>query len=145
MKTREIPLESERTLTVKGRIDRIDIRSDGQLAVLDYKTQRLEQLKKRLDPPGEDVQLPLYAWLVDGPVANASFLSLEKNGKRLESAGLEDDLPTVCEATLDRLATLFNRLYRGAPLPAHGAAESCGYCEMRGLCRKDYWDEPSAP
>jgi ATP-dependent helicase/nuclease subunit B len=28
----------------------------------------------------------------------------------------------------------------GAGLPAHGAAGVCGYCEMRGLCRRDYWE-----
>ena len=38
-------------------------------------------------------------------------------------------------------ARLFNALYQGAPLPAQGSAQACEYCEMSGLCRKDYWND----
>ncbi len=143
VKTRDISLEEGHTLTVKGRIDRIDINPNGKLAILDYKTQSLDRLKKRLDIPGEDVQLPLYAWLADDPshVDNATFLSLEKNDGHLKDIGLEDNLATLCTETHTRLTTLFNQIYRGTPLPAQGTAKNCSYCEMRGLCRKDYWSE----
>ena len=40
----------------------------------------------------------------------------------------------------ERLAADLQRVADGAPLPAIGAASVCQTCEMRGLCRRDYWD-----
>jgi ATP-dependent helicase/nuclease subunit B len=105
--------------------------------VIDYKTARHQALRRRLDPPGEDVQLLVYALLWGGPVAAALFLSLERGGVRAVELG--GDLAALAAAARDRLAELFDALRAGAPLPAQGAEAVCEYCEMRGLCRRNYW------
>ncbi len=162
-RSREIPLPGGRTLTLKGRLDRVDMRtrmkdeggrmketSEGadtssliphpsslQFAVLDYKAQGVKKLKDKLKEPGEDVQLPVYALLQGGDVTEAAFVSLDRDG--VESIPLEQDAAELGAAVEARLAELFDALHHGAGLPAQGLAEVCEWCEMRGLCRKDHW------
>ena len=31
------------------------------------------------------------------------------------------------------------RIAAGEPLPALGEGSVCGWCDARGLCRKDFW------
>ena len=49
-------------------------------------------------------------------------------------------LAELAEANRERLRDMFDALYQGASLPAQGIAQACEYCEMRGLCRRDYWN-----
>ncbi|GAO34979.1 hypothetical protein SCT_0359 [Sulfuricella sp. T08] len=138
-RTRELELDGGRSLTLKGRIDRIDTRSDdgeAAYAVLDYKTQSRVGLQKKLETPGEDVQLPVYALLLEESVVEAAFVPVDEDGstKIVE----QEDIYALSKATGQRLRELFNALYRGAALPAQGSAPACAYCEMSGLCRKDY-------
>ena len=141
----------ERVLTLRGRLDRIDA-SDAEKgwAVLDYKTQSKARLKGKLNLPGEDVQLPLYAALFEralagpggiaaaGGLAEAGFVALDQGATAYVAPPQE--IAELAGAVLARLRQLFADLYDGAALPANGTDEACAYCEMRGLCRKDYWD-----
>ena len=138
MRSLELELDDGRNLTLKGRIDRVDTRSDDgeeACAVLDYKTQSRAVLKKKLETPGEDVQLPVYALLLGGPVVEAAFVPVDDEGI---AAVAQEDIYALSKATGQRLREMFNALYRGAALPAQGSAQVCAYCEMSGLCRKDY-------
>ncbi len=137
-RTLELELDEGRSLTLKGRIDRVDTRSDDgeeACAVLDYKTQSRSGLKKKLDTPGEDVQLPVYALLLGGPVVEAAFVPVDDEGI---AAVAQEEIYALSQATGQRLKALFNALYRGAALPAQGSEQACAWCEMSGLCRKDY-------
>jgi ATP-dependent helicase/nuclease subunit B len=135
----EIALEGGDMLTLRGRLDRLDRRetADGhEYSVLDYKTQSIDVLRRKVRVPGEDVQLAAYA-LLQGEVTDAAYLSLDKASVTAvpphgEPAGL-------AAADRERIAHSFSRLLRGAPLPAHGDLPTCSWCEMRALCRKDYW------
>lgn len=135
-RSREIPLPGGRSLTLKGRLDRVD-GSGSAFAVLDYKAQGVKKLKDKLKVPGEDVQLPVYALLQGGDVTEAAFVSLDREG--VESIPLEQDVSELSAAVEARLAELFDALHHGAGLPAQGLAEVCEWCEMRGLCRRDHW------
>jgi ATP-dependent helicase/nuclease subunit B len=138
--TLEMALDDGRSLTLKGRIDRVDTRSDDgeeACAVLDYKTQSRIGLQKKLAAPGEDVQLPVYALLLGGPVVEAAFVPVDEEGIK---AVAQEDIYALSQAAGQRLRELFNALYRGAALPAQGSGQACTYCEMSGLCRKDYHD-----
>jgi ATP-dependent helicase/nuclease subunit B len=44
----------------------------------------------------------------------------------------------AAEALQGLIGALFPALHAGAALPAHGDDRACAYCEMRGLCRKDW-------
>ena len=116
-----------------GRIDRIDsMRDEAAVSLLDYKTQRIQQIRERLK---DDVQLPAYALLVDGAV-EAAYVSLDD--ERVEAVACADDLDAAAAAQGERLVRAFTDLRGGTALPAHGADSVCGFCEIRGLCRRGH-------
>ena len=125
-----------------GRIDRVDVRADGApgAALYDYKTQRAAAIVARLP---DDVQLPVYA-LLHGDAERAAYVALDDERiVAVAAAGADEDdnapsLGAAAEAQGARLAHAYADLRAGAPLPAHGAERVCAFCEMRGLCRRDY-------
>ena len=127
-----------RTFVLRGRIDRVDHADDGSCAMVDYKTSAPQPLRQALDPPGEDVQLPVYALLWGGEVAAALFLSIDREGVRPVALPV-DDINALARATRARLAELYDAIADGAALPAQGSDDVCQYCEFQGLCRKKYW------
>jgi RecB family exonuclease len=59
----ELPVDENRSLTIHGRIDRIDRHSDGRWAIFDYKTGDEGKSPEKTHRHGEewiDLQLPLY-------------------------------------------------------------------------------------
>ena len=135
--TREIalPLAGGGSLALHGRLDRIDRRADGAEAVLDYKTQDAQGLKRRLADAGEDVQLACYALLQGERVTEAAYLALD--GEKPAELALPD-VQGMAREQGERLAAAVAALRAGASLPAHGTQAVCEWCEARGLCRKDY-------
>lgn len=127
-------------IELRGRLDRLDRRGD-ELSVIDYKTQDASALRRRLEQPGEDVQLSAYA-LLRPEVGEAAFLAVdEKNGKPRPVAPGEA-LPALAGRERVRFVDVFGRILAGAPLPANGEDSVCGWCEMQSLCRKRYWTAP---
>ncbi len=129
-------------IVLHGRIDRIDADADGRRQVIDYKARAADALRKSLKVAGEDIQLPFYGLLL-GHADAATYLGFER--ARDEKRGVEAVPPPqpigdLMRAVGERLAADLQRIGDGAPLPAHGAATVCATCEMRGLCRRDYWD-----
>ncbi|MBU0594727.1 MAG: PD-(D/E)XK nuclease family protein [Gammaproteobacteria bacterium] len=136
--TRQIALMGGGSLTLRGRLDRVDAKGAEQ-AVLDYKTQSLDNLKKKLKPAGEDVQLACYALLLETLPRQAAFVAVDE--EVVQQVEPVEPLAELAEANLERLQIMFQSLHEGEPLPAQGVSAACQYCEMRGLCRKDYWNE----
>ena len=136
----EITLADGAVLTMEGRIDRIDKRAESGLSacsIVDYKTRAYDALRRTIRDPGEDVQLPVYTVLLSGEVQEALFLSLD--GGQARSVCL--DLQTLAEAeqSIERLRDIFSRMHEGGSFPAQGVDAVCRWCEMQGLCRKEYW------
>lgn len=129
---RPLRIGEEHSLSLYGRVDRLDAGPDG-LAVVDYKTQGLSTLRAKVKWPGEDVQLPFYGLLTGA--TQAELVSLDD--KRVEGVSL-DDLTEAVAAEESRLTATFDALAAGAGLAATGAPEICQWCEMRGLCRLDH-------
>lgn len=132
----EITTPKGNRLELRGRLDRVDAGPAGA-AVVDYKTSDSSRLKKLLEQPGEDVQLPVYALLWGVPVAEALFLSMER--EEVKAVALGPDVQPLADAVRARLCEVFDALAAGAPLPAQGVEGACEYCEARGLCRRNYW------
>jgi ATP-dependent helicase/nuclease subunit B len=137
-----------RAVELTGRLDRIDRRSDGALTVLDYKARNSEDLKRGLKIAGEDIQLPFYGLLLrNSPLATgqiaAAYVAFDRG--REGASGVQTVAPpqpyeSLVEEVGSRLQADLRRIADGAPLPALGAPSVCEYCEMRGLCRRDYWE-----
>ncbi|HET9113526.1 MAG TPA: PD-(D/E)XK nuclease family protein [Burkholderiales bacterium] len=135
---REYALQQGRTIALYGRLDRID-KNVGKYAILDYKTGNPQGLKYKLRQVDEDVQLPAYVILLQAPVGQTAFVSLD--GKVIDTIDLpEDTIPDASERCAERLISLFDQMYGHIPLPANGTDEVCRHCTMRGLCRRDQWE-----
>lgn len=132
-----LPLTDDTLLTLRGTLDRID-RHGTDYTVLDYKTRTPTVLRTQLKAAGEDVQLPVYVLLAAEEVSAAGYLSLDRDEVKI--VPLEDNLSQLAQAVGERLTDIFSALHAGAGLPAQGVDAACNWCEMRGLCRRDYWE-----
>jgi ATP-dependent helicase/nuclease subunit B len=143
----EINGNGVRSIVLKGRIDRIDERN-GEIEVLDYKARRRQQLSEDLALAGENVQLPFYGLLYPGKVTRASFVFLQRTSDRQDQVGMlppRQPYPELVEALRVRLRADLARIAGGQPLPALGNEVVCEWCEMRGVCRRDFWRETGEP
>lgn len=134
---RSVPWADGKETLLYGRADRLD-RKDGDLAVLDYKTQARQTLLAKLDPAGEDVQLAAYAWLA--AAAEAGFITVDEKKIDLLRTVSGDALKERGAAEAGRIAATLQAMAAGQALPAHGAPGTCAWCEMQGLCRRAHWD-----
>lgn len=144
---RPLPIGGGREIVLHGRIDRIDEDGTGRLQVIDYKARAVERLKSGLKLPGEDVQLPFYGLLLAGAAQCATYVSFDRAGEG--DGGVEPVAPPqafeeLVQAVGARLRADLQRIAGGSPMPAIGAAAVCEYCEMRGLCRRNYWERGDA-
>lgn len=154
--TRALALRDGSALQLYGQLDRIDVRhepaGDGQARrevrwVLDYKTGNADTLRLRAQSGSEDTQLAFYAALGadaqshQGYQVRAGYVHLDPRAvKVLEHPGVADS----AEALLQGLASDWQRLREGSPLPALGEGAVCGHCHARGLCRRDHWTPEEA-
>jgi ATP-dependent helicase/nuclease subunit B len=124
-------------LNLRGRIDRVDVDAHGNEAVLDYKTQAVNPLKKKLKDAGEDVQLACYAQVRNA--GEAAFVSLE--GGDVQAVSPAQAITELAKLNLERLKNIFTQMRSGMALPANGVEAACTHCEMRGLCRQGSWED----
>ncbi|WP_211463492.1 PD-(D/E)XK nuclease family protein [Collimonas silvisoli] len=136
-KTMPIPA-LDRELTLHGRIDRIDENYAGARAVLDYKTNNLVALNKKLKDH-EDHQLAFYGLLSDRPVAAAHYVALETTKDKVGDVSAPD-YDEAQRALAAQITVNVQAIARGVGLPANGVASVCQYCDVRGLCRKGAWE-----
>ena len=124
-------------LTLVGRLDRIDQSSEGEVMVIDYKTESPTVTRKRTSEPFEDTQLAFYAALLPHDTLRAAYVNV---GEREGSKTIEQkDVVEVRDALLERIVSDMQRIADGVPMPALGEGQVCDFCAARGLCRKDFW------
>jgi len=141
-------LRDGRAVALVGRVDRIDVRADGSVRVIDYKARAPNVLTRALKEPGEDIQLPFYGMLlahrVEGADAlSAAYLSFDRakeGNSGVQAVAPPQRLDMLVSEVSGRLHADLQRIADGARLPAIGVDSVCKYCEMRGLCRRDFWE-----
>ena len=136
----EIGLPDGAVLRLEGRLDRIDRRTqqgNERFAVIDYKTRSPGDLRRAVDEPGEDVQLPVYVALLADQTEEALYLSID--AKQTRPVFLDAQALAETGAATERLQSIFGRMRAGASLTAQGVEAVCQWCELQGLCRKKYW------
>ncbi len=143
-----LPLDRGDSIRIKGRLDRIDRRrsADGvEHLVMDYKTGSLSGLKAKVAQPLEDTQLAVYALLAAAPgvqdsgeahaAVQAMYLRVHDQAC---TAVPHPEVQDTAEQLAQGVVQDMQRLRDGHPLWALGEGSVCGYCEVRGLCRKDH-------
>ncbi|MEO7946715.1 MAG: PD-(D/E)XK nuclease family protein [Polaromonas sp.] len=133
---REMPLGE---LTLVGQIDRMDRQADGDLLLIDYKTEPRTTTAERIKNGLEDSQLAFYAALSADDTLAAAYVNLgEKEPTRTYS---QSEIVALRDALIDSILVDMARIAKGATLQALGEGKACDYCAARGLCRKDFWSE----
>jgi ATP-dependent helicase/nuclease subunit B len=130
---REMPLGS---ITLIGKIDRLDRAADGSTLVIDYKAEARDKTVERIKLPQEDTQLAFYAALLPDDELAGAYVSLgEKEPTRTY---VQSDIVELRDQLIDSILADIGRIAEGAPLPALGEGSACGFCAARGLCRRDF-------
>lgn len=125
------------SITLRGQIDRIDKNHAGEFAVLDYKTNPVSALSKKLKE-AEDQQLPFYGLLAAEEIASAHYVALEMTYEKLTDVSAEDYSNSQLKLR-ESIIQNMTAIGQGAELTAQGVSQVCQYCEVRGLCRKGAW------
>lgn len=134
----EVALEQRMgSLTLVGRIDRIDRLPDGRRLVIDYKTESRSKTEARARNPDEDTQLAFYAALLEDDAPAACYLSIVE-GEAAKALG-PADIGALRDQLVEALQGDMARIAAGASMPALGAGSACDFCAARGLCRQDFW------
>jgi ATP-dependent helicase/nuclease subunit B len=71
---------------------------------------------------------------------HAAYINLVEGAKAKELSSTNElqDLETRRDALLDGIWTDLSRMAEGHGLRALGEGDACTYCQVRGLCRKDF-------
>lgn len=129
-------------VAMDGRLDRMDRDAQGRLMVIDYKTGRVDTLKRRVKQRLEDTQLAFYAALVagdDGAPPRAVYLPLRDKDAVVEIE--HEDVAETARQLIDGLGADLAALRSGAGAAALGEPPACDHCAARGLCRRDHWSD----
>jgi len=139
-----LDLPGGRRVTFRGLTDRVDLRADGALSVLDYKTGRSDEFKgvRDGDPVlrGRRLQLPVYGLAArsqfgDHPVGVAYWFVSDAG--RFERIGYDLE-PPVLERFGEVVAVLVDGIEAGAFPARPGAARAnCTYCDFAVMCPGD--------
>lgn len=155
-----IPLGDGERLLLRGRIDRVDLTSDGSFLITDYKTGSVHPTPREITE-GTALQLPLYIRAVEaltgragaggtyyrvrkGETRNQAVLwdtSIKPHLKGFSKARESevDDIETRVQATLDQVREYLHAIRAGYFPPAPRVTPCPSYCECRTVCRCDEW------
>ncbi len=135
--------EGSRRVRLRGTVDRIDLRTNGTLRLVDYKIGRSPK-------PTRAIQLPLYSVCaeqhLDGrqgrkwKVNEAIYIAF--GGPRFSvSIAHRDDLEAALSAGQERFLNAINGIERGDFPPRPAELSLCRSCHYSTVCRKDYVGE----
>jgi RecB family exonuclease len=135
-----------RTLPLRGKVDRVDLLSDGTFHVIDYKTRAVPDPKRAL-------QLPVYSVCVEQRLdgyrgrrwrpGDASYLSYEGTEPLVGLVKKPEDLPARLAEAQGQMLDVLDGIAAGHFPPAPAERSLCAYCAYAAVCRKDYVsDEP---
>lgn len=128
------------SIHLKGRVDRLDERA-GALAISDIKFTSPNVLKKRLQEPLSQPQLPAYQAMLGDPSARLYFFGLHKDKVDwLEFPELPEEYSAQGyrswgEVLMAELSTALDRFFETDEPWQANPGEACTWCPVHGVCR----------
>ena len=133
------------TLTVRGRLDRVDRFADGSWVVVDYKYSSAANTKDKVTDETK-LQGPLYALALENkfgrPASAMVYVSLKDDsvkafgwGEIPGFKGLVDLTPEWIPNALERVSAMVAEFRSGVVHPRPLQHDSCRYCDYRDACR----------
>ena len=130
-----------RTLSLRGKVDRIDLLADGTFHLIDYKTRAVPDPKRAL-------QLPIYSVCVeqrlDGyrgrhwTLGDASYLSYEGTEPLVGLVKKTEELRGRLGEAQGQMLDVLDGIAAGHFPPQPAERSLCNYCAFASVCRKDY-------
>jgi ATP-dependent helicase/nuclease subunit B len=130
-----------RDLTLRGKVDRVDLMSDGTFHLIDYKTRAVPDPKRAL-------QLPVYSLCVTRQLAGyrgrqwrlgeASYLSYEGPSAVVPLVRKGETLEERLDEAQRQLFDVLDGIGAGRFPPQPAEKSLCSYCAFAAVCRKDY-------
>lgn len=136
-----------RTLSLRGKVDRIDLLADGTFHLIDYKTRAVPDPRRAL-------QLPIYSVCVEQRLAGyrgrtwtlgeASYLSYEGTEPLVGLVRKTEELRGRLAEAQGQMLDVLDGIAAGHFPPRPAERSLCNYCAFAAVCRKDYVsDEPA--
>jgi len=130
-----------RTLTLRGKVDRIDLLNDGTFHLIDCKTRAVPDTRRAL-------QLPIYAVCVAQRLAghrgrhwtlgSASYLSYEGTEALVPLTRKPADLAMRVAEAQGQFLDVLEAIATGHFPPQPAERSLCTYCAYAAVCRKEY-------
>jgi RecB family exonuclease/inactivated superfamily I helicase len=133
--------EGERVVTIRGKVDRIDLLADGTFRLIDYKLGW---------PPdrGRALQLPIYGlWAQQNfagrhgrtwTLGEAAYLAFKGPRRVVPLFSKPDQRDEVLASAQQRLADAIDAIAGGSFPPSPTDVFLCESCSFAAVCRKDY-------
>lgn len=124
-----------------GRVDRIDVSSDGRVKVIDYKSSSAA-ISKNEALAGRNMQLPVYAMAVTDAilaernvqVKNGAFLSFS-SGEQIGTIDFQDGENDFVGLTREHIGNYVVNIKRGNFSVRPSSPDSCQHCDHQQVCR----------
>lgn len=132
-------------VTIRGKLDRVDLLPDGRRAVIDYKTGKADPKHWDGERP-EEPQLPLYAVGAGDPVAAVAFARIRPGEMAFRGVAADDvgmpglksreDWESLLQQWRETLEALGRAFAAGAAaVDPRKYPQTCKYCGQAPLCR----------
>ncbi|CAN5259406.1 helicase-exonuclease AddAB subunit AddB [soil metagenome] len=129
------------TIKMHGRVDRIDVSSDGRVKVIDYKSSSAAISKKEA-LAGRNMQLPVYAMAVSDAILaernvqikNGAFLSFS-SGEQIGTVDFQDGEDDYIAITRDHIGNFVSNIKKGNFSVRPSSPDSCKHCDHQQVCR----------
>ena len=133
--------DGPRTVSLRGKADRLDLLADGTFRLIDYKLGSPPQKARAL-------QLPVYSICAEQQLraetgkswtlGEAAYVAFRGPKRVAPLVGPRDDRDKVLADAQQRLVDTLDAIARGEFPPHPGDVFRCDTCSYAAVCRKDY-------